>query len=266
MKDVNKTLYRIIEALTVSKCPSCGKITRYSGTLCKECLEKYRAEKARPCPFCKMPSDVCVCSTRDLYYCAPLHSTMKSLVFYDSENEVFSNLLKNLKYSSDRGSEKFFARELACEFLKCASSSGEFPEEWCVTFPPRRRNAVRDYGFDQSRGMAKRLASYTGMTFSEMFSRRGKAAQKALDSEGRRKNANSSFSLKKGAVTAGKKFVIVDDVVTSGATMRACQTLLLGSGAKAAYVLSVSKTPMRGAGFDAKKRFRRRKEKTWFNE
>jgi len=212
-----------------------------------------------------MPADTCVCSTRELYYCKQLGETMRSMLFYDTENKVFASLLKNLKYSTDRGSEKFLSRELSREILILFAKNGEFAKDWCVTYPPRRKSAVRFYGFDQAREMARRISKYTGMTFEEAFSRRGAAAQKALGREERKQNAEDSFSLKRGASVRGKKYVIVDDVVTSGATMKACQTILLSNGASAAFVLSVSKTPMRGAGYDAKLRFRKKKDKAWFN-
>lgn len=263
---MKKLFSELFELLTVSKCPSCGRVTRRSGTFCPECLEKYKAERAAECPFCKMRADVCVCSVRDLYFCRELDGTMKSLLFYMPENSTFSASLKSLKYSPDRGVEKIFARELARELLILMNKNGEYPEEWCITFPPRRKNAVRRYGFDQSRGLAKRTAKYTGMTFERAFSRSGGVAQKTLGAADREKNAASSFSIRKDALVSGKKYVIIDDVVTSGATVKACQTLLLSHGAKCAFVLSVSKTPMRGAGYDPARKFRKsRKEKAWFS-
>lgn len=233
--------------------------------MCGDCLEKYREEKERPCQFCKMPADVCVCSTRGLYYCRQLGKTERSLVFYTRENEVFNNALKKLKYSSDRGAEKFFARELSREILLIFAERGELAADWCVTFPPRRKAALRLYGVDQSKGLAKRVAKFTGMTFESVFSRKGKTAQKTLGAAARKVNALGAFSLARGAEVKGKKYILIDDIVTSGATMKACQSILLAHGASAAFVLSVSKTPMRGAGYDPKLRFNKRSGKAWFN-
>ncbi len=262
---MNRLVYRLTEALTVSKCPSCGALTKRSGTLCPDCLEKYEDEKRKECEFCKMPASVCVCSTRGLYYCRQLGTTMRSAVFYGSGNEVFMSALKSLKYSSDRGAEKFFARELSGELLKLFAEKGEMPEDWCVTYPPRRRAAVRKYGVDQSKGIAKRIAAYTGMRFEKTLVRTGGAAQKTLGKEMRKENAGHSFKPRKKASVYGKKYVIVDDVITSGETMKACQTILLSGGASAAFALSVAKTPLRGAGYDTRIRFRKKKQSDlWF--
>ena len=191
---------------------------------------------------------------------------MRSLLFYDNSNPVFRELLIKLKYSSDRGAEKFFARELSREMLLLLAQNGEFPQDWRVTFPPRRRAARLEYGFDQAKGMAKRVAKYTGVRYESVFTRTGKVAQKTLGAADRRENAKGAFGLKRGADVAGGKYIIIDDVVTSGATVRACQDLILSAGGTAAYVLSVSKTPLRGAGYDKKVIYRRKPNKTWFNE
>ena len=263
---MKKLFYDLTEALIVSKCPSCGAIVRRSGMLCPECLEKYDEEKSRQCMFCKLPASLCVCSTRDLYYCRQLGKTMHSPVFYGAGNEVFGKILSALKYSSDRGSEKFFARELSHDIMMLFLTNKEFPEDWCVTYPPRRRSAAYYYGIDQAKGLAKRIARYTGMKFEKVFVRRGGRAQKTLGSVERKENAVHSLRLGDKADVYGKKYVIVDDVVTSGATMKACQSLLLSHGAAASFVLSVSKTPMRGAGYDKKLRFRRKKGDVWFKQ
>ena len=191
---------------------------------------------------------------------------MRSLLFYDNSNPVFSELLKKLKYSTDRGAEKLFARELSREMLLILTENGELPGDWCVTYPPRRRSAVLKYGFDQSKGMAKRIAKYTGVRFESVFTRKGKVAQKTLGAAERQANAKDAFGLGSGADVAGKKYFVIDDVVTSGATTKACQRLILSSGGEAAYVLSVSKTPLRGAGHDEKIYYRKKPSKTWFNE
>ncbi len=261
---IKKFLRDAVERITVSKCPSCGAVTRRSGTLCPDCLEKYRSEKARECDFCKMPATECVCSTRGLYYCRQLGRSMYSVIFYGADNGTFDAAMKSFKYSSDRGAEKFFARELSAAILKLMAERGEFPEDWRVTYPPRRKSAVRRYGFDQSKGLARRIARYTGMKFETTLSRRGGAAQKTLGREERQENAAHSFVLGAKADVKGNKYVIVDDIITTGSTLRTCQRALLSNGAAAAFAVSVAKTRMRGAGYDTKARFRRRADDVWF--
>ena len=246
---------RIAERLSVHKCPVCHAVTYRKATLCDECLEKYVKERDTECRFCKMTAPVCVCSTRDLYFCRELDLTMRSLFFYAPENPTLKALIMSLKYAPNGEAEIFLSRELAREILGIFAKRGEAAREWRVTFPPRSRFGLLAHGKDHARRMAKTLAKYTGMKFSPAFRHRGRAEQKKLGAAARLSNAKESFLIRRGADVKGAKYVIVDDVVTSGATMRACQTLLLSNGARCAFVLSAAKTPMRGAGADMRRRF-----------
>ena len=246
---------RIAERLAVHKCPVCRAVTKRSATLCGDCLEKYTAERDTQCRFCKMTAPVCVCSTRDLYFCRELDLTMRSLFFYAPENPTLKALIMSAKYAPDGEAETFLARELAREILGIFAKRGEAACEWRVTFPPRSRSGLLAHGKDQAGRIARKLAEYTGMKYSPSFRHRGRSEQKKLGAAARIANAKRSFLIKNGADVRGEKYVIVDDVVTSGATVRACQTLLLSNGAKCAFVMSVAKTPTRGAGADMKRRF-----------
>ncbi len=256
----------VVEVFTVSKCPSCQKLVRYSGTLCYECLEKYRLERETSCKYCQLPAAECVCSTRGLKHCPPMGKSLHSYVFYDKELPVFQNLLFHLKKDSDRGAEVFFARELSAELMKLSQNNRQHLAEWHITFPPRTRKSRLDYGFDQSEGMAKRIAFYTGMKFEKVFTRQGfsQKAQKDLSGAMRRKNAENTYSLKKNAEVRGKKYIIVDDVITTGSTMLQCEKLLLRAGAKAVFPISIAKTYFRGAGFDRAYAKNKRPDTAWF--
>ena len=252
-------LDRIVQRLSVHKCPVCHAVTYRKATLCGECLEKYTAERFTECRFCKMTAPVCVCSTRELYFCRELDLTMRSMFFYASENPTVKALIMSLKYAPDDEAEIFLSRELAREILGIFAKRKEAACEWRVTYPPRSTSGLLRHGKDHAKRMARALAKYTGMKFSPSFRHRGRSEQKKLGAAARFANAKESFTLKRDADVRGAKYVIVDDVVTSGATMRACQTLLLSNGAKCAFVLSVAKTPMRGAGADMRRRFHGRK-------
>ena len=93
-------------------------------------------------------------------------------------------------------------------------------------------------------------------------------AQKELDAASRLKNAKKSFSLRKNTDAVGKKFVIVDDVITTGATVRACEELLYSAGAASVFVISIAKTPLRGKGSDREENRKRRPKNDglWFND
>lgn len=259
-------MHKVYEFLVVSKCPSCHAVTRHSGVFCKDCLIKYEKERDEKCPYCKMPAVSCVCSTRDLKFCSEFGKSLHSYTFYIKENKVLTGALYSLKRSPDRNSEKLFARELAAELLKLAAANNVDLSEWIITFPPRGRRSVLTYGFDQAKGLAKRVSKLTGAQYKDVFLRKGSKNQKKLNAFGRLENAAHSFSIKKNVDINDKKFIIIDDIVTTGATVGACEKLLIRNS-KEVFVLSISKTVKIGKGYDRKEEERKKpkKDNLWFN-
>lgn len=242
MGHVFSNFHGLIERLIVSKCPSCGRVVKYSGTLCPECLFEYKKERAKICGVCRLPAWECICQNENLLSPKETSLNLRSLVFYDYENKIFMNLLYRLKRDTDRGAEKFFARELAAGISKIILEKSESCRDWRITYPPRTKNSKRKYGFDQSEGLARRISKYTGVGFEkDVFVHKGKALQKTLSGKDRAKNAKSSYALSENADVKGKKYFIVDDVVTTGSTVGSCRMLLLKAGAAEALPVSVSK-------------------------
>jgi predicted amidophosphoribosyltransferase len=65
--------------------------------------------------------------------------------------------------------------------------------------------------------------------------------QTALDRAARLKNLREAFSLRKGANVIGRHLVLVDDVLTTGATLDACAQVLLSAGAASVRALAVAR-------------------------
>lgn len=260
-------LRKLIEAVVVSKCPSCGRIVRYSGTLCPECNEKYTEERETACGVCGLSARECTCNTRELGVSKSFDRALYSVMFYDREFEVFGNLLYNLKRDTDRGSEKFFARELSAGIMKLMEERGLSPDKWYITYPPRTRKSRLDFGFDHAEGLCRRIAKYTGLKFEKkvLVHKGGKLQKDMISRRERIKNADASFRLSKNADAKGKRYLIVDDIITSGSTVGTCQELLLKAGAKEVFPVSVARTPRRRMSTDGKDTRSKPAKTAWFN-
>lgn len=238
------------ETLVISKCPACGAIVKYSGTLCDSCFSKYEKETAATCLFCNISAAECVCDTRDLKPTMPLRRTTYSYLFYSSKFPVSRDLIFALKRRSDRNVEKFFGRELSFRLKGFLERNGEKAEEWYITYPPRTRGSVSKYGFDHVKGLSKRIAKDMGFTWMKVFVHKGRKIQKNLNYRDRIINAEKSIVFCPKADVKDKKFIIVDDVMTTGATLMRCQMLLLHNGAKCAFPVSIAKGMRAGKGYD----------------
>ncbi|MBT3071627.1 ComF family protein [Rhodomicrobium sp. Az07] len=109
---------------------------------------------------------------------------------------------------------------------------------------PLHRFRLLQRRFNQSALLAQGLARASGVPVSVMALKRTKRtkAQVGLQHDARRKNVADAFSVSAGGrrAVAGKRVLLVDDVITTGATANACAAALLAAGARAVDVLAVA--------------------------
>ncbi len=103
-----------------------------------------------------------------------------------------------------------------------------------ITWAPLSRRRMRERGFDQAeliaRAVGKELSIPVEPTLTKTRHTDPQAEQK--EAAERRRNAMNAYQLRPGAQVAGKRLLLVDDVVTSGATLSECARILLQAGAK----------------------------------
>ena len=102
-----------------------------------------------------------------------------------------------------------------------------------------RRHAMR--GFNQATELASRLRSTTGLPVLRNFVRRKATAfQTGLEARQRQRNLKSAFAAR-GYCDSGH-VLIVDDVITTGATTSALARVVLQAGARKVSALAVART------------------------
>lgn len=215
------------------RCLLCGEVMGfyYDGELCPECSEAYHARLSKPCRACGEVYGKCSCvRLRNLDI-----SRHISLGFYREYDDPVGKLVYRLKREYDRDLQRFFADSLAAKFRENSSRT----EDFCVTFPPRIHKSKRKSGFDHAEYLARYTAEALGCTWESIFLRSGGKIQKKLTSDDRMKNAEETFALMEGARVGGRRFILVDDVVTTGATLGTLSKLLYAFGAKEVRTMSL---------------------------
>jgi len=106
---------------------------------------------------------------------------------------------------------------------------------------PLGRARERERGFNQARLIAERLAASLGCHVEPGWLTRVRptASQSDLGAAERRANVRGAFAA--AARVAGRHVVLVDDVLTTGATAAECGRALRAAGARAVGVLSVAR-------------------------
>lgn len=109
---------------------------------------------------------------------------------------------------------------------------------------PTTEVRLRERGYNQAQVLAERLAECSGRTVLCALQRGGgRSSQTTLQPAARLANVAGAFALVEGtdAEVAGEHLLVVDDVLTTGATVTACAEVLIGAGARCVSVLTFAR-------------------------
>ncbi|MEZ4407834.1 MAG: ComF family protein [Polyangiales bacterium] len=132
------------------------------------------------------------------------------------------------------GDDPAVARDLGAMLApRLAALRGEVD---VVVPAPLHRSRLASRGFNQSAELSRAVAEALGarLDLSAVERARATRSQTTLDIEGREANVAGAFRVRAPKRLAGRRVLLVDDVVTTGATLRA-----LGAAVEAAGVTSV---------------------------
>ncbi len=101
-------------------------------------------------------------------------------------------------------------------------------------------------GFNQSELLARTMARRCGARSENAVRRtRSTAAQAGLSNARRRKNVAGAFRVKKPSKVEGRRVLLIDDVMTTGASANACALALKRAGAKSVTLLALARVDRR---------------------
>lgn len=120
-----------------------------------------------------------------------------------------------------------------------------------LTYIPTHALRRRRRGYDQTQLLAEQVAARLGMELrSTMKKRRRKPQSRTLNVAERRENVRNAFLIRDPASVQGKRILLIDDVLTTGATVSEAARVLLAAGAKSVDVASFAVTPMGSGGLN----------------
>jgi ComF family protein len=212
-------------ALDLALPATCAGCRREGPALCRECEPaldvRLRAEPGIPIG---LPADL-PAPLLQLEWCGPFTG-------------VTRRALHALKYDGERRLAPQLGAAAARRWAR-AGAGGD------VLVPvPASPDRVRDRGYDQAALLASEVGRGLRLPVSRAIERtRATTAQFDLDRAGRAANLGGAFRVvgARRAEVAGRWVVLVDDVVTTGATLAACAVALLDGGASAVSGLAVAR-------------------------
>ena len=212
---IDKFANSLLFKLSVPKCVCCRKrLLNNEKALCEICLNKYREAKTRSCSICsKILSE---CSCQNLYLKTHFVKGLSKLVRYNSgvQRDVALRLIINMKNKRREDVLDFVAHEMVKSINTVFTS---LPHDTVVTYVPNRKSAIRERGFDHAGVLAEAVAKRLNFEFMPLLKSTATKAQKSLTQLQRQ--ANARFELLGDPDIKGRTVLIIDDVVTSGASM-----------------------------------------------
>ena len=214
-------------------CVICGEAISYElkEPFCEECQVYWDEFLKVKCKICGRPSSLCTCLPKKIKKIN--HSMVGWCVFYDaSTNGEIRALFTHLKKRYDREVIDLCAERMKNSLVGLFKGRGCSYDDYVITFTPRRDENVRKYGFDQSKKLAQAIGKKLGIKCVTTLKNISETEQKGLNKEERALNAQASYIYIDGSLGNYENVIIVDDIMTSGATMYACSFLLYKNGAK----------------------------------
>jgi len=229
----------LLAMFTIPKCAACRKpISGRGRLLCRDCELRFSTERAKSCSDCGYPHPLCVCA---IEAAGNMYRVVHMVPYDPNYYGVSSRVVFTAKDKYQAETFAFMASQLR-EALEINNVSPQ--KDWLITWIPRRRKTVRRIGHDQSKAIARMLALGYGMKLTRVFVNTGNKPQKRQNFKGRVMNAFSSYRVtgEGERKIKGKKVIIVDDLVTTGATQHVAISLAMEAGATEVIPLAFAKT------------------------
>lgn len=242
MKTLGRTVMDFIWPL---RCAVCGEITGNSLPLCPACIEKWQGERSALCPVCRRREDECVCgisaqspeleeATLAVCHLGP---------YYPGKATAGGQAIYVMKDENYRALYEYFGEQLAQRIREVA----EVPPDAAVIHLPRTKKRFRETGVDQGERLAVYAARELGIAHLPALINRSKSQQKKLNAMERMLNAGEAYAVKKKYAPEldGRTVILIDDILTTGASLTGAAETLMEYGAAEFIFATVLKTESR---------------------
>ncbi len=231
---------KLLNLILPPRCIKCRNIVEKSGGLCSYCWSKIEFITKSNCSICGFPFEY------DMGVDTPCAACIAKKPPYDKAVAVFiyndksSDLITYFKYGDKIHAASTFAELM---YNKCRDQIDDADIIIPVPLHPKRLLRRR---YNQSALISNHINRLSGVdTIPDLMSRKkNNVPQASLSKKERLQNVKGAFSIKKKYINIlqNKNIILIDDVMTTGATVSECAKVLKKSGASKVEIITLAKT------------------------
>lgn len=217
-------LDKLISIVAPHTCVNCGQ---EGSVLCGACHDDVAAKRST-CFLCNKITDdfrTCQSCLRD--------SPLRRVIVASHYEGVSKDLISRLKYQHN------VAAAITCADLLVPLVPPHYFD--VVVSVPAVSSRLRQRGYNQAELIAKALARRLDLPYVGVLGRFGQSRQVGKPRRQRLEQVSGTIYTHKPYVTAGQRVLLVDDVVTTGATLNECGCVLKQTGTKRVWAAVVAK-------------------------
>ena len=228
-QDIKTFVFDTLFPITCVVCASEGEF------LCITCRSQLKPLEHQQCIACQKPSPFGLTHPR----CQSPHEADGLISFYDYHDQKVKDAIIAGKY-------QFLPKVFSILGLLIAKKleTNQFPLDCPILVPlPLAKPRLRWRGFNQAEILCQYLSKQFNWPIMQALRRiRSTKVQKDLKKrEDRRKNMSGAFALSNHIDIDNRSIILVDDVTTTGSTLRQAAKVLKRNGAKSVWCLTVAR-------------------------
>jgi ComF family protein len=218
-------------------CIVCGKATT-NANICPQCMYELNHIEPPFCTKCGKPftsnkgiSHICYDCIKDKN-----KFIMSRAVF--EYNGATVKLIHRFKFGDQVNLSSFFSDELIKLYNIHFAAQGIN----AILPVPLSIRRLKHRSYNQTQLLAKRLSEKLSLPIFTQVLEKAKETppQSRLSAEKRHENVKDAYRVTNNLLLKGKKVLLIDDVITTGATVNACTKALMRAGIKQVYVMAIA--------------------------
>lgn len=215
----------LLAAVFPDRCAYCGEVIPHPDRLCAACAADLPIIEPPTCDYCGCGAEDCVCARHPHPY-----DRCITPLYYERQVRTGILRMKNAEHP-------YIAEELALRMIRAFLQSGEERPDGVVYVPMTKREERRR-GFNQSRLLAEQVAEGLALPVWPVLQKvQETRPQKSLSAMERTGNVLGVFDADITLSVAGKRLLLIDDLVSTGATAGECAKVLKVYGAQRVVLL-----------------------------